>query len=213
MPVSNHWKRELVGMGCSLDKIVVHHMGIDLAMFKYRAREIDPARAVSVLTVGRLVEKKGHAYALRAIAQLVRQGRDIRYTIAGDGPLRRRLETLAAELGIAGRVRFVGAVDQAEVEGIPLVLMEAMATGLPVVSTRHSGIGELVVDGRTGLLTPEKDVDAIAEKLRELIDNPRVVSALVAAARKRVEQDFNIHLLNKRLVELYRRIAAASPAR
>ena len=91
-------------------------------------------------------------------------------------------------------------------EGIPGVIMEAFATGLPVVSTEHAGIPEIVRDGASGFLVPEKDVDALIQKLEILIQQPQLRYAMGRTGRKYVEQYYNIKILNNRLVELYQQL-------
>jgi colanic acid/amylovoran biosynthesis glycosyltransferase len=225
LPISEYWKKELIGLGCPPEKTVVHRMGIELDKFDYRPHDIRMDGPVRLLTVGRLVQKKGHCYAIGAVADLIAAGRDIEYTIAGDGPLRHDLEQLVDKYSLQDRVKFPGAVDQEQVrelyresdvfilpsitaddgdmEGVPVVLMEAMACGLPVVSTRHSGIDELITDGMSGLLATEKDVSAIAEKLLYLLDNAQSSHDLAQAARQCVEREFSIDILNKRLEKIY----------
>ncbi|MFC2157981.1 glycosyltransferase, partial [Acidobacteriota bacterium] len=178
-----------------------------------------------ILTIGRMVEKKGHRFALEALSILKKRGKDIQYWIIGDGPLKANLENLVSNLGLEEEVSFLGKMNQNELleiicrahvlvlpsitteqgdmEGIPLVLMEAMATGLPVISTEHSGIPELVVNGRTGLLVPEKDVVSLAEKIEILIDDPREVMRMTEEARRLVESDYEIGGLNKRLDNMF----------
>ena len=228
LPISEYWKKELIGMGCNADKIVVHRMGIDLDRFEYYEKDLDPARPVSILTIGRLVEKKGHEFAIKAVAELVEAGRDIEYTIAGDGPLKPDLEQLAGKYRLQDRVKFPGAVDQDQVrelyresdvfilpsitaddgdmEGVPVVLMEAMAMGLPVVSTRHSGIGELVVDGESGFLLPEKDVAGLVEKMACLIDLPDIYRQMARRGREYVRQHYNITILNGQLQQVFEKL-------
>ena len=230
MPISEYWKKVLGDLGCPVEKTVVHRMGIELDKFEYADHGIRSDGPVRLLTVGRLVQKKGHRYAIEAVADLVDAGRDIEYTIAGDGPLRAELEGLAESGGLGDRMRFLGAVDADQVrglyresdifvlpsviaadgdmEGIPVVLMEAMACGLPVVSTRHSGIGELVVDGESGLLAKEKDVDGLAAKVRQLIDKPEMYIRMARCAVECVRAGFDVEKLNGELEEKLSRLAA-----
>ncbi len=225
LPISNYWKKELIDMGCSPDRIIVHHMGIDLARFEYSERKLDPSKPIRVLTVGRLVEKKGHEYALKAVAKLSGKGYDIEYIIAGDGPLRESLEVLAAQLGISDRVVFTGPVDRDEVvglyerahlfllpsitaadgdkEGIPVVLMEALAVGLPALASDHSGIREIIIDGETGLLAPERNSDALAERLQYLADNPHLWPTMGRCGSRYVQANYDINILNNKLVAIY----------
>jgi len=221
LPVSEYWKKKLLEMGCPPEKTLVHRMGIALDAFEFRQHHIPPEGPVRLLTVGRLVQKKGHRYAIEAMARLVAQGRDVRYTIAGAGPLRTELEQLADRHNLSERITFTGAVNQDQVrrlyqeadifvlpsitaddgdtEGVPVVLMEAMACGIPVVSTQYAGIMELVIDGVSGLLAPEKDIAALTEKLLHLLDHPQVAQGLAMAARQRVDREFDVDELNERL--------------
>lgn len=236
LPISEHWKRRLIELGCPEDRIVVHRMGIDPSRFRFQPRSLSGDEPVRLLTVGRLVEKKGVEYGIRALARAVAHAPDVdlRYTVVGDGPLRRSLEILARRLGVADRTDFAGPLEQDEVrermtaahvllapsvtasdgdqEGIPVVLMEAMATGLPVVATRHSGIPELVQDGRVGRLVPERDVEALAGALRELTSHPEAWEAMGRRGRARVVEQHDVTTLNDRLVNLLSRLAAGRSA-
>ncbi len=164
-------------------------------------------------------------YALRAIAMVRKGGYDVDFKVAGDGPLRTRLEETAAALGIKGAVSFLGWQTQQQVkellgaadimlvpsvtasngstEGHTVVSMEAMASGVPVVATRHAGIPELVKDGKTGLLVEERDVDGLAEKMRLLIEDPGLRETLARNGRKKIEEQFDIDKLNDRLVGIF----------
>jgi colanic acid/amylovoran biosynthesis glycosyltransferase len=225
LPVSESLARKLVEAGCDPSKIHVLHSGIDCAKFKYtepRRTEEQPTR---IVTIGRLVEKKGVTYALKAVAQVIASGRAVVYDIVGDGPLRIQLEHLIEQFGVGTHVRLhdwkshreivammeashillapsVTAGDGDE-EGIPNVVKEAMAVGLPVVSTVHAGIPELVVDGESGFLVPERSVDLLAERIMYLCDHPEIWPPLSHAARRKVETEFDIDGLSSKLVDLY----------
>jgi colanic acid/amylovoran biosynthesis glycosyltransferase len=229
MPVSEHWARELEALGCPPSKILVHHMGVDCQRLTFSERK-PPAEGqpVEVLSVARLVEKKGIAYAIEAVARVTSEGIPIRYRIVGDGPLRSELEARVRKLDAGGAVEFLGARSHGEVlglldashlflapsvtaesgdkEGIPVSIMEAMARGLVVVSTEHSGIPELVEHEVSGLLAPERDADALATILRRLAQHPDRWAALSAAARTKVVEEFNQDRLNDRLEEELRRL-------
>ncbi len=141
-----------------------------------------------VLSVGRLVPEKGSPILLEAIAELVRRGLDVELAVIGDGPLRAGLEQRIEEPDLAGRVRLVGAVGQDVIaahyqwadafalpsfqEGLPVVLMEAMATGLPVVATRIAAVEELVQDGMTGHVVAPGRADMLASALADLAGDP-----------------------------------------
>jgi colanic acid/amylovoran biosynthesis glycosyltransferase len=227
LPVSRHWRNRLLELGCPQEKVLVHHMGIDLERFGLRERRAHRGGRVKLVTVGRLVEKKGVEYAIRAVASLLSQRPelDISYTIGGDGPLAPHLKALVSELGVGEQVRFLGSLEADEVaellapsdlfllpsvtdrlgdqEGIPVVLIEALAVGMPVVSTHHSGIPELVVDGESGFLVPERDIEALVEKLHYLIQHPEQWPEMGRLGRKLVEESYDIRRLNQRLVEIY----------
>lgn len=228
LPISDYWKNKLIEMGCAEDKIIVHHMGIDLNKFEYAERRVEPGQPVKILTIGRLTEKKGHEYAIKAIAKLLPNHPNIEYLIAGDGPLRDKLTSLVMELGLSEKVRFLGALEQNEIikrykqahifllpsvtasdgdqEGIPVVLMEASAVGLPIVSSDHTGIPELLREGQSGFIVPEKDVEALAEKMGYLVENPQIWPDMGRCGREFVEKHYDIKILNKKLVQIYQAI-------
>ena len=225
LPISDRWRNQLISLGCDPTKVFVHRMGISCDRFKFLTRILKPGCSVRVISVARLVEKKGIEYAIRAMAKLKNHPTKIQYTVIGDGPLRRTLEELIDELGVHEHVELVGWRSQAEVidwlqqahlmllpsvvaqsgdqEGVPVILMEAMATGLPILSTQHSGIPELVQDGVSGFLVPERDPDALADKLAYLMEHSDLWPTMGRAGRAYVEEHFNIDRLNDRLVELF----------
>lgn len=225
LPVSNAFRSRLENLGCPQEKILVHRTGIDLARFPYQPRSA--GAELRLVSVGRLVEKKGLQDALWAVALLRKSGVDVAYTVVGDGPLRARLEETVERLEV-GKVFFTGAVQQDQVkehlvqadillapsvtaangdeEGIPNVIKEAMALGRPVVSTRHSGIPELVEQGVTGFLAGERDPEGLAAAVRHLRDRPETWAPVQDAARRRVELEYDIERLNDQLVERYRQL-------
>ena len=168
--------------------------------------QIDPAdaRRPVIATVGSLTEKKGHAFLLEAIARL--QSRNVPCTVvlAGEGPERPTLESLARRLGVAASVHFLGSVrDVASVlavadlfvlpsivEGLPLALLEAMLAGKPVVATAVGGVPEVIVSGENGLMVPACDEIALADALAQLLQSPDVRERIGARGRRTVEQHF-----------------------
>jgi len=234
LPISQRWSRSLAHLGCPADRTVVHRMGIDRGMFPFAPREDNPNQPVNIVSVARLVEKKGIEYGLRAVAETSRRHPRVRYTVVGDGPLRPELERLASRLGTLDRVRFLGMRSLDEVadvlrtasiflapsvtgadgdqEGIPVALMEAMSSGLPVISTQHSGIPELVEHGISGFLAPEADAAALARHLTHLIEHPELWPAMGEAGSRKIQAEYDIETLNDRLVGLLERLCAVSPA-
>jgi colanic acid/amylovoran biosynthesis glycosyltransferase len=206
LPVCDFLGRRLVQLGAPAERVVVHRTGIDLGRWPYRERHPASPGSLRLVSVGRLVEKKGIGHVLRAL---------------GDGPLRERLAARAGELGVADRVVFEGRQGQEAVrdglaaadvlvaasvtaadgdeEGIPNVLKEAMASGMPVVGTRHAGIPELIEDGVSGWLVPERDEAALAAALARLAAEPERWPAMGRAGRAKVEGEYDIHRLNDRL--------------
>jgi colanic acid/amylovoran biosynthesis glycosyltransferase len=231
LPISRLWQRKLVELGCDPARLAVHHMGVDVHRYPFQIRRYDPRRSLRLLTVGRMIEKKGIEYGLRAVAEVTRRGVSVRYVLVGDGPLRPGLEIFARRLGIASCVRFLGWQDQMAVsalmetsdvllapsvttadgdqEGIPVTLMEAMAAGMLVIATDHSGIPELVEHDRSGLLVPERDVSALAEALLRLLRTSELWPRMSHAARARILDEFEVTKLNEDLVRRYRTLLGA----
>jgi colanic acid/amylovoran biosynthesis glycosyltransferase len=225
LPISDVWRQKLLSLGCRPGQTVVHRMGVEPERFAFRTRRPEAGEPVKLLTVGRLVEKKGVEYGLRAAAELARRGIKIDYVVAGDGPLRPHLERLAAALEIGPSVRFMGWRNEEQVaalmaerdmllapsvtdaigdqEGIPVTIMEAMAAGMPVVSTWHSGIPELVEHGATGFLAPERDAVALAEAIQRIVRDD-LWAAMGHAGRHRVELDYDVRRLDDTLERHYR---------
>ncbi len=164
-----------------------------------------PATSRLVLVVARLERRKGHRYLLEAVAQLPPSCADVRLVVAGDGPERANLEEQALALGIAWRVRFLGEhqdpwslYNVADVvvlpsighEDFPIVILEAMAAGRPVVATRIAGIPDQIVDGSTGLLIEPADPNGLADALVRVLETPGRAEAMGAAGRNRYEELF-----------------------
>lgn len=211
--------------------------GIDLDSFAYVEDGREP---VHVLGVGRLIEKKGFDVLVRAVAQLRDRGIAARATLIGDGEELERLSALAGELGLRERVAFLGARTQEEVraflrratvmclpcqvgldgnrDALPTVLLEALASGLPVVSTPVTGIPEIVDHGRAGLLVPESDPRATAQALADLLTNASHRLALARTGRARAEELFDAHAAARTLQSWFaearehQEVACASPA-
>jgi glycosyltransferase involved in cell wall biosynthesis len=217
--VSHFVAARLARLGFPAARTHAHYIGVDVAEL---AAPI-AGRAPILLHVARLVEQKGTAYLLDAFAQLARKHSAAELVVIGAGPEHERLVARAAALGIAGRVRWLGAQPHSEVkrwlkkaavfclpgcttangatEGLGLVLVEAAASGVPVVATRHGGIPEAVEDGVTGHLVAERDVGALAEGLDVLLSSEslrcRMGEAGVALAHKRFDLHKQTHALEK----------------
>ncbi len=203
--------------------------GLDLSDFPYSAPD---ERRPLILAVGRLVEKKGLIDLVEACALLARRGRRFECRIVGSGELEGELRSRIEHHGLSSRVSLAGAQPQSEVvrgireaavlaapcvvggdgnrDGLPTVLLEAMALGTPCVSTGVTGIPEVLSDGDTGLMVSPHDPEALAAAIERLLENPALRVALAGRARKRIEEDFDVHRNAADLRELFRR---ASPVR
>jgi glycosyltransferase involved in cell wall biosynthesis len=209
---SESLKSRLLELGCPPEKIRLNRTGIPLDAYSFVSRQRPTDGAWQFIQACRLIEKKGLDVALRAFARFAAHYPNATFTIAGDGPLREPLESLAADLRIANKVRFTGFIDQDRLselyhgshifihpsqltadqnqEGIPNSMLEAMATGLPVVATRHGGIPEAVRNGETGLLVAERDEVALFENMRRLIQKPGLWESLGHSAASDVRENF-----------------------
>ncbi|GMV92725.1 MAG: hypothetical protein AMXMBFR82_25030 [Candidatus Hydrogenedentota bacterium] len=186
------------------DRLHIIHCGVEPEVFEPRQHDGAGKR---LIFVGRLAAVKGIPILLEAIAHLRDAHPDIELVLAGDGPDRGWIERRSQELGIANCVRVTGYLSQDRVreelrasdvfvmasfaEGVPVVLMEAMATGLPVIATRIAGIAELVDDGESGFLTPPSDTDSLVERIDTLLRDPQLRSRMGIAGRQKVESDFD----------------------
>ncbi|MFC7293869.1 glycosyltransferase [Marinobacter aromaticivorans] len=227
LPISDRWYSALSKLGAPSDRMCVHRVGIDVSRFRFKARTGTPG-FLHILTTARFTEKKGIRYAVEAVAKALERQPDlsIQYDIVGEGELFKEIRELIDILGLTASIKLHGARSHSEVrsllgeadifllpsvtatdgdqEGIPVALMEAMAVGMPVVTTEHSGIPELVEDGVSGYLSPEKDSDSLAESILTLSQNPDSWQRLGAAGRERVEKYFSLEVQNNKLIELYR---------
>ena len=218
--VSRFLRQVALEAGFPESKVHVHYTGIDCERFRPSSIKRD---SDLVLFVGRLVEKKGCEYLLRAMALVQRENARAHLEVIGDGPLRSSLESLASELSV--RVSFRGTQSPEEVirsmsrarilcnpsvkassgdmEGFGMVFAEAQALGTPVVSFAHAAIPEVVSHGKTGLLCPERDVTALSLAIRELLDHQRLWDAMSLTARAWVKERFDIATQTEKLEALY----------
>ena len=218
LAVSDAVRRAALAQGFPQARVETHYLGVDLTQFGAGGER----EAGLVLHVGRLVEKKGTKVLIDAIARLG----GARLVVIGDGPERARLEHRAAGLG--ERVQFLGALDAAAVrewmrraavlaapsvtaldgdaEGLPTVIVEAAASSLPVVGTRHSGIPEAVIEGETGFLVPENDAEALARRLALLLESAELRGRMGAAGRRLAEERFDLRAQTAKLEEIYDRL-------
>lgn len=220
LAVSDALRERAIVRGYPEARTLTHYNGVDLDRFRPNQALAEPSL---ILHVARLVEKKGTKVLIEALAGVV----DAKLAIIGDGPLRGALQRQAQHLG--DRVRFLGALPSDEVaqwmrrasvlaapsltapdgdaEGLPNVVVEAAASGLPVVGTTHSGIPEAVEEGTTGFLVPEGDAGALAARLADLLGSESLRRDMGAAARRLAERKFSRQMLTERLEAIYDEVA------
>jgi glycosyltransferase involved in cell wall biosynthesis len=207
------------------DKVHCIYNGLDLSIFEYRQPRASDGNPPVILSVGRLIEKKGFGDLIASAAILRRRGHRFRVEIVGAGPLLPALEAQVRRLGLKSCVQFLGAQPQETVQldyrratlfalpcvvtadgdrdGIPTVLLEAMASGTPVVSTEVSGIPELIESGSDGLLVEPNNPALLADALEQLLIDPELRNRLAQAARQKIEERFAIDRNCAQLLALF----------
>lgn len=226
--VSRAMQRRLIELGAPAERTHWNPCGVDCDVFQ----ATDPASAPPVLAVvGRLTEKKGPTYTIRAFARALTEVPDAQLRLLGDGPLRQECEALVAQLGIGHAVEFLGAQPHEAVtevlrgarafvqhsvvapsgdsEGTPVAVLEAGASGLPVLATKHAGIPDVVVHGETGLLVDERDVDGMADHMVAVLRDPSLAGRLGEAGRQHVRANFS---MNRSIERLWKVIEDCLPA-
>lgn len=208
---SEDMKHNVIDLGFPADKIRVLKLGMNLDQIEFQLRQEAGPR---LMMVGRMVEKKGFEYAIKAVDHLKRAGRKVTLDLYGDGELRSDLENLARELQVESRIQFHGQTENQVVfdelyhhdillvpsvqpedgdrEGIPQTTVEGMATGIPVVTSDHGGLPELVDTEETGIRVPARDPHALCEAVQTYLDRPELVSKVSKNGRERVEQEHHI---------------------
>jgi colanic acid/amylovoran biosynthesis glycosyltransferase len=222
LAVSEFVRGRLLDQGYPEERLVVHYTGVDVEEFEPAREE---AREPVVLFVGRLVEKKGCEYLIRAMERVQRERPEVSLWVIGDGPLRGPLERLAQERLRAARFlggqppeevrRRIGrakvfcvpsvVAESGDAEGFGMVFAEAQAMGTPVASFASGGIPEAVSDGETGLLAPERDAAGLAESILALLEDEELWSRMSAAGIEYVRRRFDLRRQTARLEELYER--------
>lgn len=225
---SEYMKRQLTGLGFPEIRIEVIRFGIDSREIPFHPG-YKPDKPI--MMVGRLVEKKGFRYALKAIQLLQQRGIKAEANIFGDGPLRRKLTRLTAQLGIDKQIHFRGfqpvgkimdelprhslllapsvRADDGDMEGLPNTILEAMAAGTPVLTTRHAAIPEAVIHQKSGFLTNERDPDQLAEVMEKFYFGHFPVMEICKNARAVIEREYELKKNVRQLEALYDKITEA----
>ena len=224
-----HMRERLIALGCPAEKVFVQHLGVDPQAIPYRERTPDGG-PMRILMAASFREKKGLAYGLEAFARVAaRRPGQLLLTILGDGPLRADLEAIAERHGVQPYIRWLGyqprqvfleealgahlflspsvvAADGDTEGGAPVTIIEAQATGLPVLATTHADIPAVTVPGRSAHLVPERDADALEARLEWLADHPEAWPGMGRAGRAHVETAFDAAVLGQRLEGHYRAV-------
>lgn len=230
LAISDYNYENLIRFGANPQKIIFHPVGIDVNKFpfQWQATPIKRLNSIIILTVARLVKEKGLQYGIRAISKLLKEHPKlhVKYRIIGSGQLEKKLKKQVDELDLVEIVSFLGSLGQEKViremqkanifllpsvaEALPMVLMEAQAIGLPIVSTNVGSVSEAVIDKKSGFLVPKRDVDSLTEKLEYLIAHPEIWPEMGRAGRKYVEKHYDIDKLNDRLEEIFEELIGKS---
>jgi glycosyltransferase involved in cell wall biosynthesis len=222
--ISEFNRAYLIDLGIPAEKLAVVRCGVSFDPYQYGPLQFKK-RVLRIGTLGRLVEKKGVDVLIGAIDSLAQDSYSLCLSIVGDGPMKAFLAQLVAEMGLSDRVKFEGSMRHSEVaewmrgldvfvlackkdtqgdmDGIPVVLMEAMSQGVPVISSNLSGIPELVKHGQTGLLADPGNSQDLARQIASLVANAELVERMRAAAQRHVQYEFGFESNLDRLVECF----------
>ena len=230
--MSPDMRHDLIRLGCPDERIAVHYYGTDTRRFAYPERKHVDEDEIEILACGTLESKKAQHLTLEALRSADRRGmlkRRFRITFVGDGPMRSRLQRQVAKYGWQDRVTFMGHVPHHEEalvdtyrradvfslpsitvkgdkEGIPGTIIEAMASGLPIVSSYHAGIPAVIESGKEGILVEEGNVEAMAQAFAELIENRDLREQLGRAAASRATGELDLQQRTTNLERLYREL-------
>ncbi len=229
----------VAALGCPQAKIRVHHLGVDVDAIRFAPRRWKQGQPLRVLMAAAFREKKGLPFGLAALGKL-RKDVDLEITLIGDANReprsqqeKRRILTTIERHGLGSRVRQLGyqpyrrlleeayqhhiflapsvtSTDGDTEGGAPVTLIDLAASGMPIVSTRHCDIPNLVEDGVTGLLANERDVEGLVENLRRLVREPDAWESMAAAGRHRVESEFNARTQGRRLRTVYQTVVESN---
>ena len=226
LPISENFANKLKQLGCPKEKIIVHRMAINIDKFIYRLPLYTDDKPLKIISVARLVEKKGIEFSVEAVIAALEENVNIEYKIIGDGPLKDKIFKLIEIHGFKDKIRLLGWKNQEEIvdilnneadlflvpsvtavngdqEGLPVVIMEALAIGLPVIATNHSGIPEIIENNVTGYIVPERDVKALKDMITKVQNDYSFVRAMTLNGRNLVEKEYNIKLQNERLKNIF----------
>jgi colanic acid/amylovoran biosynthesis glycosyltransferase len=219
-----YMKARLIQLGCAEHKLQIHHLGIDLGKIRFENRIVKPGSKIRFLIASSFLPKKGIDLALKALSEFVNRY-DFSLDIIGDGPMKNELLKLIEEGGLSDRVTlhgykpydyfihlaytcqvFIQASRTTETnskEGTPMAIVDAMATGMAVVSTKHSDIPEIVIDQETGYLAEENDQQSLIKCIAKIFEQPERIAKFSLKGRAWVEQEFDVKKQSAKLEEYY----------
>ncbi len=222
--VSKHMKAQLVNLGCPEYKL--HHLcyGIDASVFNFAE---NASKQVTFVSCGRFVEKKAPQLTIKAFELVLRKTPNAKLVMIGDGELLEECKKLVNDLNIASSIEFAGVLNQQQIaerfryataflqhsittaqndsEGTPLTIMEAMACGLPVITTKHGGITDIITDNETGFLVNEQDINGMSEKMRFIIENRKQAESIGKAASQFILNNYTLALYTQKLFEVIKK--------
>ncbi len=225
LPVCDYIRKKVIDLGAPEEKTFVQYSGVDLETFEYKKRNFHKEGVLKVGSIGRLSEKKGYEYVIKALSILKREGFDFSYEIVGDGELKKDISELIRSYGLTREIRLLGSMNHdfianflhevdifishnvtaetGDQEGIPNTLKEAMLSGAPVFSTYHAGIPEMITDEVNGFLTEEKNIQQLVEKLKKFAFPLQDLEHITSKARESVAVRFDNERLNEELLDRY----------
>jgi colanic acid/amylovoran biosynthesis glycosyltransferase len=230
LPVCHYFKPKLIKLGCDKNKIKVHHSAIDCSLFDFSIKKMTENEPIHLISVSRLVKKKGIDYAIRAMAIVAQKHPNIHFTIVGSGPEKEHLMSLVEIHQLQDKVTFYGWATQEEVisllqqshifllpsrtapngdeEGIANALKESMAMGLISVGTWHAGTPELIEDHISGFLVPERDTQKLASAIEYIIEHPNEWESIALTARKKIEDEFETKKSVEKLEKIFYKLCS-----
>jgi colanic acid/amylovoran biosynthesis glycosyltransferase len=226
MVEGGHMADVLEGIGCPRGKIRVVHLGVDLRRIPFAERRPNEKGKIIGLIAASFREKKGIPYALEAVARVAKRWPGLTLRIIGDGPMRPAIVERVSQGDLADRVELLGACDfpvylerlkeahflmapsvtaaDGDTEGgAPVCLLDAQASGLPILATTHCDIPEVTVPGKSALLAPERDVDRLAGHLERLLAHPEEWPAMGRAGRAHIEAEFDVRRQGETIAGIY----------
>ncbi|MBU0713045.1 glycosyltransferase [bacterium] len=222
-------KKQLIKSGCPSEKIYVNHLGIDVEKIPFKIRKWSIGETIRFCQIASFVQKKGHEYTIKAFASFLNHYPNAHLTLIGSGQLLPDIKKLAESLRILEKVDFIDFVpyhelyhelmkyhlfihpsvtaDDGDCEGgAPVILLDAQATGLPVISTFHCDIPEEVIHGKSGYLVQEKNVKQLEEMMEEFVEKPALIRMFGEYGRKHVELNYNVLSCSQNLETIYENI-------